>query len=257
MSEVHLQRGERHAVGGHGVEIGSGARILRAAGCAHPVHGLVARRRGLDYRFGLVALAEASHLAPSQGRERKIGHVHVEQRRLRQRAMREPRDEKPVRSDTRIIGSNGMSVEAARESAAKIGFHASIWDSSIHGEARVLGERIGYAAGSLRETPGANLPACYVLGGETTVTVKGDGVGGRNTELALAAAIALEDKPRVALMTLATDGVDGSSQDRRGDARIHQGRDFEAGEGRSPRPWRGIRAGRAAAERASRRNVTM
>jgi hydroxypyruvate reductase len=51
------------------------------------------------------------------------------------------------------------------------------------------------------------------LGGETTVTVRGDGRGGRNTELALAAAISLDGKLGVALMTLATDGVDGASED--------------------------------------------
>jgi hydroxypyruvate reductase len=127
--------------------------------------------------------------------------------------LREPADTGPVKSNTRIIGSNRMSVEAARERAADLGFHSSIWDPAIRGEARVLGERIGNAAGALPETPGANLPACFVLGGETTVTVKGDGVGGRNTELALAAALALENVPKVAVMTLATDGVDGSSQD--------------------------------------------
>jgi glycerate-2-kinase len=125
----------------------------------------------------------------------------------------EPADTSPVRSDTRIIGSNRMSVEAARDRAAELGFSASIREPALSGEARVLGERIGNAAGALRETPGANLPACYVYGGETTVAVKGDGVGGRNTELALAAAIALENTPRVTLMTLATDGVDGSSTD--------------------------------------------
>ena len=114
---------------------------------------------------------------------------------------------KTVRSDTRIIGSNRIAAEAARDRAAELGFHSSIGEPPLQGEARLLGERIGSAP------PGPDLPACVVYGGETTVTVKGDGRGGRNTELALAAAIALENKPRVALMTLATDGVDGASDD--------------------------------------------
>ena len=53
------------------------------------------------------------------------------------------------------------------------------------------------------------LPAAIILGGETTVTVKGKGVGGRNQELALAAAIELDGHPDIALLTFSTDGVDG------------------------------------------------
>jgi glycerate 2-kinase len=52
-------------------------------------------------------------------------------------------------------------------------------------------------------------PACVIAGGETTVTVRGDGKGGRNQELALAAAIALDGWPKVTIVTLATDGTDG------------------------------------------------
>ena len=52
-------------------------------------------------------------------------------------------------------------------------------------------------------------PACLVWGGETTVTVRGLGRGGRNTELALAASVALDGWPGVLLMALATDGTDG------------------------------------------------
>jgi len=52
-------------------------------------------------------------------------------------------------------------------------------------------------------------PACVVLGGETTVTVRGHGRGGRNQELALAAALALEGLDGVSVMALATDGSDG------------------------------------------------
>jgi len=52
-------------------------------------------------------------------------------------------------------------------------------------------------------------PACLVWGGETTVTVHGDGEGGRNQELALAAALALDGWPGVLVMALATDGTDG------------------------------------------------
>jgi glycerate 2-kinase len=56
---------------------------------------------------------------------------------------------------------------------------------------------------------GSALSICMVLGGETTVTVHGSGSGGRNQELALAAAIDLENTHDIAMMALATDGVDG------------------------------------------------
>ena len=52
-------------------------------------------------------------------------------------------------------------------------------------------------------------PACVIAGGETTVTVRGEGKGGRNQEMALAAAIALEGWEGVTFFTLATDGTDG------------------------------------------------
>jgi hydroxypyruvate reductase len=52
-------------------------------------------------------------------------------------------------------------------------------------------------------------PACVIAGGETTVTLRGDGKGGRNQELALAAALALEGWPGVTVVALATDGTDG------------------------------------------------
>ena len=128
-------------------------------------------------------------------------------------ALRVPTEPRTARSETRIIGSNRIAAEAARDRAAALGFEASLLDLALHGEARVMGERLGLAAGELHDPPGAAFPACFVVGGETTVTVRGNGRGGRNTELALAAAMAMEGKPDVALMTLATDGVDGASDD--------------------------------------------
>ncbi|HKA24068.1 MAG TPA: DUF4147 domain-containing protein [Candidatus Eisenbacteria bacterium] len=126
-----------------------------------------------------------------------------------EKALHEPADARPTRSsqgkrETRIIGSNRMAAEAARDAASTLGFQASIVGPALEGEARVVGDRIA------RESVGGR-PACVVRGGETTVTVRGDGRGGRNSELALAAALALEGTERVALMTFATDGVDGAS----------------------------------------------
>jgi glycerate 2-kinase len=102
-----------------------------------------------------------------------------------------------------LVGSNRLVIEAAARSATALGFQVRVVSRNMHGEAKVVGERF---ARRLKHSSG---PVCLLMGGETTVTVRGDGLGGRNQELALSAALALEGVPNVALMALATDGVDG------------------------------------------------
>jgi hydroxypyruvate reductase len=75
----------------------------------------------------------------------------------------------------------------------------------LQGEAREVG-RVA-AALAIDSRPAQ----CLILGGETTVTVKGDGIGGRNQELALSAAIALDQQRAVAVAGFATDGEDGTT----------------------------------------------
>jgi hydroxypyruvate reductase len=106
-----------------------------------------------------------------------------------------------------IIGSNRLALEAVSEGAREAGWHVLGVEGGISGEAREQGTRLAAIARSL---PGdATRPACHLVGGETTVTVRGSGIGGRNLELALAAAIALDGLENVALAAFATDGVDG------------------------------------------------
>ncbi len=109
-----------------------------------------------------------------------------------------------------IIGSNEMAAQAAVAQAAERGYNAMLLSTYVEGEARhvatvlaAVGKECAHSGQPL--TP----PACFVSGGETTVTVTGTGAGGRNQELALAAAIALDGWPHVAVATLATDGGDG------------------------------------------------
>jgi glycerate 2-kinase len=102
-----------------------------------------------------------------------------------------------------LIGNNRIVIEAVRAAAAAMGFHVRVLSRQMRGEARQVGRRM--ASRMAR----AASPACLIMGGETTVRVQGSGRGGRNQELALAAAIALEGMPRAVLMSLATDGVDG------------------------------------------------
>lgn len=111
---------------------------------------------------------------------------------------------------TMLAGSNRQAAEAACAAARAAGFHSLLLTTFLEGEAREAGR---FLAAVLREIAanGQPLPrpACIVVGGETTVTLRGDGRGGRNQELALAAAIALAEVPDVALVALATDGGDG------------------------------------------------
>ncbi len=102
-----------------------------------------------------------------------------------------------------IIGSNRLVIHAAQKTALELGFPTKILTSKLQGEAKIAGRRLST---SLRRT---SEPHCLIAGGETTVHIQGNGRGGRNQELALAAALELEGIPNCALMALATDGVDG------------------------------------------------
>jgi glycerate 2-kinase len=111
-----------------------------------------------------------------------------------------PRARRPINI---LIGCNRFVVEAAAARAASLGFKQRLITTRMRGEARDVGLRYGM---TLRRAKG---PACLLMGGETTVTVRGEGKGGRNQELALAAALALENTSDVAVMSMATDGIDG------------------------------------------------
>lgn len=109
-----------------------------------------------------------------------------------------------------VIASNRQAVQAAVDAALKEGYHPLLLSTYIEGEAREVA-RVFAAIG--REVSESNnpipRPAVIVAGGETTVTVKGQGRGGRNQEFALSAALHLEGLPDVTVMALATDGTDG------------------------------------------------
>ena len=102
-----------------------------------------------------------------------------------------------------IVGSNADACSAAKRALESRGFRAAL-KTGVTGEARVVGRDLARLALSRRAHRWA-----VVWGGETTVTVAGKGVGGRNQEAALAAAIELEGSSGVALACFGTDGVDG------------------------------------------------
>ncbi len=109
-----------------------------------------------------------------------------------------------------IIASNEQAAEAAVAKARELGLHALLLSTFVEGEAREVARVL---AGILREIDHSGRPlarpACLVAGGETTVTVRGSGLGGRNQELALAAVVPLAGLSNVALLSLGTDGSDG------------------------------------------------
>ena len=109
-----------------------------------------------------------------------------------------------------IIGDNARAAEAAAREALALGYNAEVLTTFLQGEAREVACVIAALAKEMiRYRRPLPPPACLVLGGETTVTVRGSGRGGRNQELALAAALALEGWPNVTVVALGTDGTDG------------------------------------------------
>lgn len=111
-----------------------------------------------------------------------------------------------------VIGSNHQALLAARAKAEELGYAPLVLTSRLEGEAREAGRFLMTIAEDLRDR-GLSLPppACVLCGGETTVTLRGDGLGGRNQELALAALAHFEEEPgRMAGLTLLSAGTDGN-----------------------------------------------
>jgi glycerate 2-kinase len=111
------------------------------------------------------------------------------------------------RVQNRIIGDNKLAAEAARKQAEQEGFQAELLTNELQGEAREVGRELAHRLRVDSSTRAR--PFCLIAGGETTVTIKGNGKGGRNQELALAAVSELAGLTDVMLIALATDGDDG------------------------------------------------
>jgi len=109
-----------------------------------------------------------------------------------------------------IVGSNEIAAQAALNRARELGFNTQLLSTYVEGEAREVAKVLAALAKEMAKS-GQPIPrpACLVIGGETTVTITGEGKGGRNQEMALAAALAIEGWEDVMVVTLATDGTDG------------------------------------------------
>lgn len=111
-----------------------------------------------------------------------------------------------------VVGNNRDSCVAAAAAMTNAGYRTEVLSIQITGEAREAGQIFGSIARDIRENrlPFAP-PAAIVAGGETTVTVRGKGKGGRNQELVLAAAVRIDGSARVVVGSFATDGVEGQT----------------------------------------------
>jgi glycerate 2-kinase len=110
-----------------------------------------------------------------------------------------------------IIANNALALDAARAKAAELGYAVHVLGSDVQGEAReVAVEQAKLARQIAEEGRPVAPPACLLSGGETTVTVRGTGAGGRNQEFALAAAIKLDGAAtHIVVLSAGTDGTDG------------------------------------------------
>jgi glycerate 2-kinase len=123
-----------------------------------------------------------------------------------------PKPDDPLFARVRsvMVASNIQALEAAKAEAQRRGFQAMILSSFIEGETREIARM--HAALALEVRASGNPlrpPACLITGGETTVTLKGKGKGGRNQEFALAAALDIAGMPDVVVLSAGTDGTDG------------------------------------------------
>jgi hydroxypyruvate reductase len=116
-----------------------------------------------------------------------------------------PKPEDPIfdRVTNLVIGDNSVVVEAAARRARELGYEPVVLSRELAGEAREAARALVARVRQLRP------PACLIAGGETTVTVRGGGLGGRCQEFALAAALEIQGDPEVTVLAAGTDGTDG------------------------------------------------
>jgi glycerate 2-kinase len=114
------------------------------------------------------------------------------------------------KSHSFLIGTNQIALQSAQAAAQKLGYHTKILSDSLTGEARLKAVDVLQQAANYK----GPRPACLLMGGETTVTIRGKGTGGRNQEFALAALVQLKNNNHNAdkfsvLLAAGTDGSDG------------------------------------------------
>lgn len=123
-----------------------------------------------------------------------------------------PRDPVFRRVQNLIVGSNRQSIEAAKAKAEDLGYRTIVLSTTIDGETRDIARMHAAIVRELiagKSAPERGQRVCFLSGGETTVTLRGQGLGGRNQEFVLAALQALEGTRGVTIFSAGTDGRDG------------------------------------------------
>lgn len=109
-----------------------------------------------------------------------------------------------------VVGDITLAADAALERARALGYHVVLCATNVEGEAREVGARFGVRVRDERAAAESRpKPVCLIMGGETTVTVRGTGRGGRNQELALASVEIIAGLPQTLVAAFGTDGTDG------------------------------------------------
>ena len=158
--------------------------------------------------------ADAQALVDGFGLQEKIPQAVADllSRGVRGEVPETPKPGDPVFDKARniIVGSLSEALLAAESQARKRGFNPLVLTSMIQGEAADVAKVLCAVGKEVdRFNRPVAVPACLLSGGETTVTLKGNGLGGRNMELALAAAMELDGARRTLLLSAGTDGTDG------------------------------------------------
>ena len=170
------------------IDIASGPTVADPTSCADAL-GII-RRYGIDMPHAVRELLES-------GRGESV----------------KPGDPRLARAEVRIVATPQMALEAAAEVARAAGLPAHILSDAVEGEARDVGKVLAAVAVHVAERAQPFSPPCVLLsGGETTVTLRGAGRGGRNVEFLLSLAVALDSHPRVHALAGDTDGVDGQEE---------------------------------------------
>jgi glycerate 2-kinase len=170
------------------IDIASGPTVADPTTCADALD--IVRRYGIE-------LPQAARELLESGRGESI----------------KPGDPRLARSVVRTIATPQMALEAAAEVARRAGITPHILGDALEGEARDVGKVLAGIAAQVAVRGQPFVAPCVLLsGGETTVTVRGGGRGGRNVEFLLSLAIALDGRPRVHALAGDTDGVDGQEE---------------------------------------------
>jgi hydroxypyruvate reductase len=123
-----------------------------------------------------------------------------------------PKSDNPAfqQSSQELVGTNLQALEAAAKTAERLGYRPLILSSKAEGEAREVAKFFTAIGKEVLDSENPlNPPVCVLCGGETTVTLQGDGRGGRNQEFALAAALSIEGLNNMVVLSGGTDGTDG------------------------------------------------